>query len=199
MLTDLWSFFGVTYWACAFCALSLPGGAGEVVARGVGVTCRSFVEEARGRFAGTAKDASSSALGRFSAVLVLAEASFAVDVGVDVSGRRWTILGVGLGAFVAVPSTGLVCTLTGDSFGASRRSFFSGFDRLGGNLRSDLMVVAFAFGYFSLTTRDGSVSSAGLAGATSGGFPLTETVLMRGSFLTDFSAMCGRGLVAGTV
>ena len=88
MLTDLWSFFGVTYWACAFCALGLAGGAGEEVAWGVGVTCRSFVEDALGRFAGTAKDASSSALGRFSAVLVLDKAGFAVDVDVDVSGRR---------------------------------------------------------------------------------------------------------------
>jgi hypothetical protein len=199
MLTDLWSFFGVTYWACDFCALGLPGGAGELVAWGVGVTCRSFVEDALGRFAGTARDASSSALGRFSEVLVLVGAAFVVDVGVDVSGRRWTILGVGLGAFVALPSTGLVCTLAGDSFGTSGRSFFSGFARLGGNRRSDLMVVAFAFGYFSLTTRDGSVSSAELAGATSGGFPLTDTVRMRGSFLTVFSAICDRGFVAGTV
>ena len=125
---------------------------------------------------------SSSVLGRFSTVFVAGIAGLTIDVGVDVVGisvRRAAIFGIGFTFFCTGSSTTFVRILTGDSFGGSWRSFFSGRARFGGRRSTCLTVAAFAFENFNFTINEGSLSSVATGGAVYGDFPLTETDRMR--------------------
>ena len=169
MLTALWSFLGVAYcnWLFSFCAPDLFDRAGDNTACDVDVLGWSCEDNALCRLGGTADAASSSILGRFSAVLVAVAAGLLLGVGVDVaevSGRRAAIFGIGFG-FLTGSSTILVRILTGDSFGGSWRSFFSGRARFGGKRSTCLTVANFAFENFSLTINV-SFSSVVAGGAT---------------------------------
>ena len=183
--------------------LDLFDKAGEEAAWSVGVPDRSCDDNALWRFGGTVSERSSSALGRFSAVFVAGTAGLTIDVGADVdvdgvSVRRAAIFGIGFTFFCTGSSTTFVRILTGDSFGGSWRSFFSGKTRFGGRRSTCLTVAALAFENFNFTTNEGSFSSTVAGGAVYGDFPLTETDRMRWSVLTVLSANCGRSLSFGT-
>jgi hypothetical protein len=170
MLTALCSFFGVSYWDWLFCALDLDDGAGDEVACGVGVFGRSCEDSALCRLTGAAREASSSTLGRFSAVLVAVAPGLVLGTGVDVadgSKRRAAIFGIGLTFFCTGSSTTFVRILTGDSLGASWVSFFSagGARRLGGKRRICLRVARPAFENLSMITLDFFFSSSLAGGA----------------------------------
>ena len=182
MLRALCSFFGVSCCDWLFCALDLLDNTEDEVACGVGVLGRSCEDSALWRLGGTASDASSSVLGRFPAVFVAGAAGLVLGVGVDVadvSGRRAATFGIGFGFFDTDSSTTFVRILTGDSFGGSWRSFFSGRDRLGGKRSTCLTVAALTFENFSFTINEGSLSSVLGGGAVYGDFPLTDTDRMR--------------------
>lgn len=140
------------------------------MACGVGVLGRSCEDNALWRLAGAVRDASSSVLGRFSAVLMAGAAGLVLGIGVDVvdvSGRRAATFGIGLGFFCTGSSTTFVRILTGDSLGGSWLSFFSagGARRLGGKRRTCLTVAAFAFENLKVTILDFFFSSALTGGA----------------------------------
>lgn len=170
MLTALCSLFGISCWDWLFCVLDLDDGAGDEVACGVDVFGRSCEDSALCRLTGAARDASSSTLGRFSAVLVAGVAGLMLDTGADVadgSERRAATFGTGLTFFCTGSSTTFVRILTGNSLGASWLSFFSagGARRLGGKRRICFRVARPAFENLSMTTLDFFFSSSLAGGA----------------------------------